>query len=257
MSFLDEILVFSRFHFIFLSLFLLVARVSYSGQGSFRLTRCLDPGCCVRCVCSPSSDPCSCCCWTSSYRAWGFGFRQRRSNPLRPFPLRFLGSLPSDGFHGWLLVFGYRVQVISSLLWLSVTPVVVSRLLLSSRRSWLLRRSFKHERFCTYPLSRISASIRSSLCYIFMRFLTKIDMSTCRSVQDMFKTFRTSRRSRLLWCSFRLERFRSYPLSWISASMRSSLCYISRRFLFKIGMSTCRSVQDAPNLSGSFLSHRS
>ena len=32
-------------------------------------------------------------------------------------------------------------------------------------------------------------------------------------------------------------------LSWISASFRLFLCYVFRRFLFKIDMSTCRSVQ--------------
>ena len=42
---------------------------------------------------------------------------------------------------------------------------------------------------------------------------------------------------------------RTYPLSWISAPIRSSLCYILSRFLFKIDMLTCRSVQDAANRS--------
>ena len=53
----------------------------------------------------------------------------------------------------------------------------------TSRSAWHPRRSFKPEWIGAYPLSRISASFCSSLCYILFRFLFKIDMLTCRSVQ--------------------------------------------------------------------------
>ena len=40
---------------------------------------------------------------------------------------------------------------------------------------------------------------------------------------------------------------RAYPLSWISTPVCRFLCYNLSRFLFKIDMLTCRSVQAAAN----------
>ena len=53
--------------------------------------------------------------------------------------------------------------------------------------SFTIRFRFHHaffEGFWTRPFFSFEISIRSSLCYILRRFLFKIDMSTCRSVQE-------------------------------------------------------------------------
>ena len=56
----------------------------------------------------------------------------------------------------------------------------------TSRRSRLLRRSFRLGRFCAWSASWISASIRRSLFYEFGQVSSKINMSTCRSGQARF-----------------------------------------------------------------------